>query len=205
MTDDVPAGWYPTPDGKQKYWDGLKWTNLPWDGEVASELVENSAAKPKHSKRRRAILIGSGALLVLALVVAGTAWKLSADAEAAEAAEHAASIEKAEKAEKAAEAAERRSAEAERAERVLSVEAVESSVKAMAEGHATDNVIDGPIISASCSPLGGGSTDDLSEKTTVFECFVANKDNGDGTLSGYTYSATMNWTTGEYSYGLGSR
>ena len=23
---DVPAGWYPTPDGQQRYWDGSDWT-----------------------------------------------------------------------------------------------------------------------------------------------------------------------------------
>ncbi len=29
MTEDpsnVPAGWYPTPDGQQRYWDGAAWT-----------------------------------------------------------------------------------------------------------------------------------------------------------------------------------
>ena len=40
------------------------------------------------------------------------------------------------------------------------------------------------------------ATDDLTEQTTVFECFAAIKDNGDGTMSGYTYNATMNWSSG---------
>ena len=35
--------------------------------------------------------------------------------------------------------------------------------------------------------------DDLTAKTTVFECFSATKDNGDGTMSGRKYHATMNW------------
>jgi hypothetical protein len=74
----------------------------------------------------------------------------------------------------------------------------------MAEGHAADGVIDGPIIEVTCSPVGGGSTDDLTEQTTVFECFAAYKDNGDGTMSGYTYNATMNWSSGSYTYGLGA-
>jgi hypothetical protein len=39
--------------------------------------------------------------------------------------------------------------------------------------HAADGIIDGPILEVTCSPVGGGSTDDLSEQTTVFECFVA--------------------------------
>jgi hypothetical protein len=32
MTDDAPsapAGWYPAPDGGQRYWDGAEWQNLP--------------------------------------------------------------------------------------------------------------------------------------------------------------------------------
>lgn len=53
------------------------------------------------------------------------------------------------------------------------------------------------------APVGGGSTDDLTETTTVFECFAANEDNGDGTMSGCKYHATMNWSTSEFTYGLG--
>src|SRR4029079_9322680 len=25
----APAGWYPTPDGRQMYWDGSRWTGAP--------------------------------------------------------------------------------------------------------------------------------------------------------------------------------
>ncbi len=81
---------------------------------------------------------------------------------------------------------------------------IESSVKTMAEGHVAEDIIDGPIIAVSCSPVGGGSTDDLTEQTTVFKCFVANEDNGDGTMSGYNYNATMNWDSGSYTYGFGA-
>ena len=74
----------------------------------------------------------------------------------------------------------------------------------MAEKHVGDGLFDGPVLSVSCDPVGGGSTDDLTAKTTVFECFAATKDNGDGTLSGMKYHATMNWDTGEYTYGFGA-
>ena len=37
----------------------------------------------------------------------------------------------------------------------------------------------------------------------MFQCFVADKKNGDGTMSGYYYHATMNWDTGSYTYGMG--
>ncbi|WP_445170905.1 hypothetical protein ACTXG7_11255 [Mycolicibacterium sp. Dal123E01] len=77
-------------------------------------------------------------------------------------------------------------------------------MKSMAEQHASKGLIDGPILSVSCDPVGGGSTDDLNAKTTVFECFAATKDNGDGTSSGFKYHATMNWDTGNYTYGFGA-
>ncbi len=51
----------------------------------------------------------------------------------------------------------------------------------MAEDHVQKGIVDGPIISVSCSPVSGGSTDDLTANTTVFECFAATEDNGDGT------------------------
>jgi membrane protein involved in colicin uptake len=153
-------------------------------------------------------------VLLLGLIGGGIAWKVASDArqqaaaaqaaaERAAAEESAAAAREEQEREEAAAAAQQRRDDAERDERRESVTEIEASVKEMAEGHATDGIIDGPIIEVSCSPVGGGSTDDLTEQTTVFECFAANKDNGDGTMSGYTYNATMNWSSGSYTYGLG--
>ena len=103
----------------------------------------------------------------------------------------------------ATEKAEKEADDRERATRALSVDGIQDSIKKMAEGHASDGLIDGPVLDTSCSPVDGGSTDDLTETTTVFECFVSSKDNGDGTMSGYNYHATMNWSSGSYTYGLG--
>ena len=47
-------------------------------------------------------------------------------------------------------------------------------------------------------------SDDLTALTTTFSCLAVNKKNGDGTVSGYTFHATQNWTTGSYSWGLGN-
>lgn len=103
-----------------------------------------------------------------------------------------------------AQAAQQKRDNAERASREAAVAEIETSVKTMAEGHVAKGLIDGSIISVSCSPVSGGSTDDLTETTTVFECFVATNDNGDGTMSGFKYHATMNWTSGEFTYGMGA-
>lgn len=208
MSNDVPAGWYPTPDGKQRYWDGERWTNLPYEGAVeeapavvptaalhASQTVPPAAQAPRTGpKRRTFVILGAAIALVVAVAVGGLAVKSNLDAQAEAAAAEAEAKE---------EAAADKKDQQERSERAAVVPQIETSVQTMAEGHAVDGVIDGPIISVSCSPVGGGSTDDLTERTTIFDCFVANLDNGDGTLSGYHYNATMNWDTGEYTYGLG--
>jgi hypothetical protein len=173
---------------------------------------------PKRSprKRRRAIWIGA---LLLAIIVGGGvtagiaiqnnhAQELSAAHKAAQhkAAEEAAAKKAAADKKAAVEAAERAQEAAdaeERTQRALTVTEVEASVKKMAQEDIKKGAIDGPIIGVSCDPVDGGSTDDLTDLTTAFDCFVANKDNGDGSQNGYFFNATVNWTTGSYTYGFG--
>lgn len=205
-----PAGWYPTPTGGQRYWDGEKWLALPAPSSEVPRSTD-APAVPKNRRSRKWALIAGGLVLLLGVIGGGIAWKVSTDARqeaatAAEAAERSAAEESEARASEAAaaSAAQERRDETERDSRRATVTEIEASIKTMAEGHATDGIIDGPILEVRCSPVGGGSTDDLTEQTTVFECFVATEDNGDGTMSGYTYNATMNWSSGSYTYGLGA-
>lgn len=143
------------------------------------------------------------AVLIVLASAAAFGLKLNADAEHAEAvaAEEEAEAQAAEVADQ-----ERRQEEADRSEResrASAVTEIEASVLEMAESHVVDELIEGPIIEVSCDPVNGGSTDDLTQQTTVFQCFAANKDNGDGSLSGHYYNATMNWDSQEYTYGFG--
>jgi hypothetical protein len=210
------AGWYPTPTGEQRYWDGEQWLALPPPSDEAPpDAVPSGQGRrgsvPKNRRAARWLVFVGAAVLLLGLVAGGIAWKIADDARQAEAAAEAAAESAAaeerearEREEAAAVAAQARRDEAERADRRASVMQIEASVKQMAEKHAADGVIEGPILEVSCSPVGGGSADDLTEQTTVFECFAAYKDNGDGTMSGWTYNATMNWSSGSYTYGLGA-
>lgn len=124
---------------------------------------------------------------------------------AADAAATARAAVEAEKKRKAYEAKQAKAAadKAERKLRKASVHEIEASVKTMAKKHVKTGFIDGPIVRVSCDPVSGGSVDDLTEKTTVFQCFAANKTGKDGSAYGYYYNATMNWNTGSYTYGYG--
>jgi hypothetical protein len=197
-SDMVPAGWYPAPNGGQRYWDGRRWLALPDPDD--STVVTGSAVKaPGRTKKR--VIASLVALIVLAVAGIGILlWKNSHDTQMRNAA-----IASSSKAAADAEADRiQRDNDAKRAQRAATVKDIETSIKTLAQKHVADGLFEGPVLSVSCDPIGGGSTDDLTAKTTVFDCFVATKNNGDGTSSGKKYHATMNWDTGDYTYGFGA-
>jgi hypothetical protein len=87
-------------------------------------------------------------------------------------------------------------------ERKLLVRALESSVTKDAKKTVDDGLFDGPILRTQCDAA-AGSLRDLSANTGTFECTAVNKDNPDGTSEGYRFSATVNYSTGEYRWHLG--
>lgn len=92
----------------------------------------------------------------------------------------------------------------EREVRTILITAVEESVLKDAQKRESEGTLTGPFSRSSCTPLGGGSIDDLTAKTGTFECNAVNKkDEESGTESGYVFSATVNWDTGEYQWHLG--
>jgi hypothetical protein len=68
----TPAGWYPQPDGQQRYWDGQQWTenfapgNSPGVPEGASSETAPGAAR-KNWFLRHKILTAIGALLLIGI------------------------------------------------------------------------------------------------------------------------------------------
>lgn len=92
--------------------------------------------------------------------------------------------------------------EAERSARSDLVEALEEQVTKDAKEKVADDLLDGPILYSSCTATGGGSTDDLTALTGTFDCLAANKENSDGTISGYRYSGTAEWSTGDITFFL---
>jgi hypothetical protein len=201
------AGWYPAPHGGQRYWDGQRWLALP-EPDVSNAPVTGAAGSAEDAAGGSKKVLVASVVALIVLAAAGIAgfliWKNNRDTEERNAAIAASSSSSSSKA--AADAADqlRRDTEAKRAQRARAVKDIEASVKKLAVDQVNKGIFDGPVLSVSCDPVGGGSTDDLNAKTMVFECFAATKDNGDGTLSGRKYHATMNWDTGEYTYGLGA-
>ncbi|WP_144722131.1 DUF2510 domain-containing protein [Agrococcus jejuensis] len=195
----TPPGWYPMPDGQSRFWDGQTWLDLP----------DPTGGAPRRRAWLGWVIGGASALVLAVAVIAGIAivgelqrqQSAAAEAQAQEQAEAQAHEDAAQEAQAAAaaEAAE----QSERDARSASVEQIELSIWTMAQGHASDGLLDDAPIDVSCSPV-GGSLDDLTALTTTFDCFVAVEDMGDGTMRGYHYNSLMNWSSGEYTYGFGA-
>ena len=93
---------------------------------------------------------------------------------------------------------------AERAKRADDVKQLETAIFDDATKRVKTDplLITGPILRANCTPLGGGSTDDLTALTGTFECIAVNKVEGTQE-SGYAFNGTINYNTGEMQWRLG--
>lgn len=163
-----------------------------------------------HRKRSRlskkvwaiivAIVVVLGAATAVTLAVQPSqevAVQEEADRKASVAAKKAAEEQK--RLQEAAEA----EAAAERAIRGLIVDGLEEAVQKDATERVDEGRLDGPIQRTECTPLGGGSVDDLTAITGTFECIAVNEKQDDGSESGYVFSATVNWDEASYSWRLG--
>ncbi len=67
-----PAGWYPQPDGTQRYWDGSQWTShvVPAPGQYAPPASSAPSVKRSWYQKKRVII---PAVAVLAVVGASIA------------------------------------------------------------------------------------------------------------------------------------
>ena len=197
-SDKVPAGWYPAPNGGQRYWDGERWLALPNpdNSTVATDSPEKAVG------RRKNVVVASVVVIILAAAGIGAFLisKNNHDTQMRNEAIAASSSKAA--ADKAAADAEADRVQSERAKRTAAVRDIEADVKKLAQKQSAEGLFDGPVLSVKCDPV-GGSTDDLTAQTTIFECFVSTTDNGDGTFSGEKYHARMNWKTDEETYGYG--
>jgi hypothetical protein len=83
------------------------------------------------------------------------------------------------------------------------IRSLERSVAKDAKKDVSLGVIDGPIVKTQCDPTGSVDVEDLAVDTADYECIAANKTNADGTLSGYRFSASVNFADSSYTWHLG--
>jgi hypothetical protein len=101
--------------------------------------------------------------------------------------------------------AEARQHDAEVHERERLETGLESAITKAAEKDVEETPgLEGPIKSTTCTPLSGGSSQDLSQSTGTYTCLAVNKTNADGTESGYHFTGTINFKTGSYTWQFGS-
>ena len=65
-------------------------------------------------------------------------------------------------------------------------------------------LLNGPAQSTTCTPVSGGSSQNLSQSTGTYSCIAVYRTNSDGTQSGYDYTATINFATDDYTWQLGN-
>jgi hypothetical protein len=159
-----------------------------------------SGTKPRRRISKR-IVMGAVAALVVAGSATGLALKISHDNQVTEKRVAAAQVQKDAA---AAEAAKQAADDATRTGRLATVTDMEASILKDAKGRVKSEDLTGPILSATCTPLGGGSVDDLTALTGTFECIAVNKKNADGSSQGYRFASTINWSDGSYTWHLGS-
>ena len=88
-------------------------------------------------------------------------------------------------------------------QRTTIVQQIEDAVSTLAAEHIKNGLISGKVLNTNCTPISGYSLENLQQSSTTFDCFVTTKDNGDGTQTGYSYTAVMDWIAGSYTYKLG--
>lgn len=79
------AGWYPTPEGGQRYWDGARWLDLsaPPAPEPTASIEEHPAAAPeesdataKRTAERKNTRVGWVVVIGAVLLIGGCSWLL---------------------------------------------------------------------------------------------------------------------------------
>ena len=156
------------------------------------------------SRRVKLALAGLAALLVLGGAGAAVAIKVHHDNQVA--AQHQRAVAAASAKAQAAEQA-RQAQQAAQAAEVAIRQGLETSLQDAitkdAKQSANQGLLQSAPTSTTCTPVSGGSSQNLAESTGTYSCIAAYQTNSDGTSSGYRYTGTINFTTGMTSWHLG--
>lgn len=188
-------GWYPSPTGGQRYWDGNVWLDIPAP-EPSAPVQEQQQVK--QINRKAIFAFSAVAIAIVAIVM------ISSSVQQENARQEELRIQAAQQAQEAAAAAkEKAAAQAEVKRRQGLVDDLEVFLNdTVIPDHIQKRLINGSPMGVICDPVAGGSLSDTTEETTAFQCFAQLEDNGNGTHLGRYYDVTYNWTTGHYSWDL---
>jgi len=213
-----PEGWLPEPEWGPaphgwEFWRPVVAPPPPPPGVTGPPPPPASDASTlSEDRRRRRKMIP--VLLVLLLIAGGAGVYLKnkhdkdvrADkARAAAAALQASTAAAAKEAAHQAAVAKSNADHAERVKRKDDVRQLQDAILKDANSRISKGELEGPAATeVICTPVGGGSTDDLTALTGQFQCTAVNTHNADGTQSGYRFSGTINYNEGNLSWHLGS-
>lgn len=173
--------------------------------QVEGDFCPRCGAPYDRTRRRRlgkrSALVGGVILLLMLGAGTGLVLKDRHDQQLKEDRATALAEEQAE-AEQAELDAQAEADETEREYRREQIVELEKLIKKDARTNVRQGILDGPILSASCTATGGGSTDDLTARTGTFDCIAVTKKHKDGTESGYGYQGTLDWDTGTATWQL---
>src|SRR5690606_9422617 len=76
-----PAGWYPTPEGSRRFWDGSQWLDLPDPGATPQPnatlaAAETDPAHPNQKKMTRSLKIATVVSVVIVVVAGLLTWQM---------------------------------------------------------------------------------------------------------------------------------
>jgi hypothetical protein len=170
-------------------------------------VAPSRAASPAGGVSGRVKVAFAGVLTLLVLGGAGVAVaiKLHHDSMLAAAHRRAAAAAQAQKDQQQALAQQRQQQrQQEVAQRQSLEQQLQSAITQDASTKANEGLlIDGPAESTSCTPVSGGSSQNLGQSTGTYSCIAVYQTNGDGTQSGYDYTGTINFATGDFTWQLG--
>ena len=190
-------GWYPTPSGGQRYWDGNTWLDIP------EPQQEGMSPKPENPANRKMIIIGISVVVALIAIFLINSNVQQENARQEQIRIEASQQTKAEADQAAEEAKEKAAVEAEKTRRQGLIEELEKYLnETVVPDHIQKRLISGTPFGVNCDPVAGGSLSDTSEETTALQCFAQLVENGDGSYRGSFYDVTYNWTTGYYTWDL---
>ena len=145
-------------------------------------------------------------VVLIPLALGAVAWAVTTADDRQSQADNLAAVELERREEAEAARAAERKREADQAERQLRsllVKDLEESITkdAQQQSEKPYAFINGPILATQCDPDGGQI--DIDTIAQDFNCLAIRRYNGDGTISGYRYSATVNYKTYRYTWRYG--